>query len=238
MGQKTHPFGFRLGITEAHRSRWYAPKALYGELLVEDERIRQFLDRRLNKTPPNAAVSDIHIERTREELKVIIKTARPGLVIGPKGAEVDRITQELSYMTGRKVAISILEVKQPDLDAQLVADSVCDGLKKRMAFRRILKNRAESVMQVGAQGVKISISGRLGGADMSRTLDVRLGSLPLSSLQANIDYGFAEAITTYGVIGCKTWIYKGPYQKMTGNEAAEEGVSRAAGATPRARGRK
>ncbi|MEN0020498.1 MAG: 30S ribosomal protein S3 [Planctomycetota bacterium] len=237
MGQKTHPFGFRLGITEAHRSRWYAPKALYGELLVEDEKIRQFLDRRLNRTPPNAAVSDIHIERTREELKVIVKTARPGLVIGPKGAEVDRIQQELSYMTGRKVNISIIEVKQPDMDAQLVAESVAEQLKKRMAFRRVLKNRAESVMQAGAQGVKLMISGRLGGAEMSRRLDVRLGSLPLSSLQANIDYGFAQAITTYGVIGCKAWIYKGPYATTPSGE--EEGErSRAAGATPRARGRR
>ncbi len=235
MGQKVHPFGFRLGITEAHRSRWYAPKALYGELLVEDEKIRVYLDRRLNKMPPNAAVSDIHIERTREELKVIIKTARPGLVIGPKGAEVDRITQELSYMTGRKVAISIMEVKQPDLDAQLVADGIAEGLKKRMAFRRVLKNRAEAVMQAGAQGVKLAVAGRLGGADMSRTLDVRLGALPLSTLQANIDYGFSESNTTYGVIGCKVWIYKGEYEKATGD--TEETGLRAAGATPRARGR-
>ncbi len=235
MGQKVHPFGFRLGITETHRSRWYAPKALYGELLVEDEKIRQYLDKRLNKMPPNAAVSDIHIERTREELKVIIKTARPGLVIGPKGAEVDRITQELSYMTGRKVAISIMEVKQPDMDAQLVSDNIAEGLKKRMAFRRVLKNKAEAVMQAGAQGVKISVSGRLGGAEMSRRLDVRLGALPLSSLQANIDYGFSESHTTYGVIGCKCWIYKGPYQKALAE--TEGGVPRAAGATPRARGR-
>ncbi len=236
MGQKTHPFGFRLGITEPHRSRWYAPKALYGELLVEDERIRKYLDRRLNRTPPNAAVSDIHIERTREELKVIIKTARPGLVIGPKGAEVDRITQELGYMTGRKVAISILEIKQPDLDAQLVAEGVAEQLKKRMSFRRVLKNRAEGVMQAGAKGVKIMIAGRLGGAEMSRTLDTRLGALPLSSLQANIDYGFAEAITSYGVIGCKVWIYKGPYEEQA--ETGDDERSRAAGATPRARGRR
>ena len=120
MGQKTHPYGLRVGITEPHKSRWYAPKALYGELLVEDEKIRRFLDKRLNRRPPSAAVSDVHIERTREELKVIIKTARPGLVIGPKGAEVDRMTEELQLMTGRKVKISIIEVKNPDLDAKLV----------------------------------------------------------------------------------------------------------------------
>ncbi|MEM1186247.1 MAG: 30S ribosomal protein S3 [Planctomycetota bacterium] len=235
MGQKTHPFGLRLGITETHRSRWYAPKALYGELLVEDQKIRTYLDRRLNRTPPNAAVSDIHIERTREELKIIIRTARPGLVIGPKGAEVDRMTEELRYMTGRKVAISIHEIKQPDMDAQLVAEGVSEQLNKRMSFRRVVKGRAEGVMQAGAKGVKIQISGRLGGAEMSRRLDVRLGALPLSTLQANIDYGFAEAVTTYGVIGVKAWIYKGEY----GSEVREDEItSDAAGGKARARGRR
>ncbi len=234
MGQKTHPFGFRLGVTEAHRSRWYAPKALYGELLVEDEKIRNHLDKRLNRTPPNAAVADIHIERTREELKVIVRTARPGLVIGPKGAEVERLTEELQYMTGRKVSISIIEIREPDMDAQLVAENVAEQLKKRMGFRRVVKMRAEGVMQAGAKGVKIQISGRLGGAEMSRTLDVRLGALPLSTLQANINYGFAESNTTYGVIGVKVWIYKGDY---AANEE-EENQSNAAGARARARGRR
>ena len=235
MGQKTHPFGLRVGITEAHRSRWYAPKALYGELLVEDEKIRKYLDKRLNRRPPNAAVSDIHIERTREELKVIIRTARPGLVIGPKGAEVERMTEELQLMTGRKVSISILEIKQPDLDAQLVGEAVCEQLGKRAAFRRVVKSRAEAVMAAGAKGVRVQISGRLGGAEMSRTLDVRLGSLPLSTLQANIDYGFAEAFTTYGSIGCKVWIYKGLY---TQEQREDEVQSNAAGGKARARGRR
>ncbi|MBO6740871.1 MAG: 30S ribosomal protein S3 [Phycisphaerales bacterium] len=233
MGQKSHPFGFRLGVTEAHRSRWYAPKALYGELLVEDEKIRNYLDNRLNRTPPNAFVSDIHIERTREELKVIVRTARPGLVIGPKGAEVDRMTEELQYMTGRKVSISIIEIRDPDMDAQLVAENVAEQLKKRMGFRRVVKMRSESVMQAGAKGVKIQISGRLGGAEMSRRMDVRLGALPLSTLQANIDYGFAESLTTYGIIGVKVWIYKGPY-----SSEQEENQSNAAGAQARARGRR
>ncbi len=233
MGQKSHPFGFRLGVTEAHRSRWYAPKALYGELLVEDEKIRKYLDNRLNRTPPNAFVSDIHIERTREELKVIVRTARPGLVIGPKGAEVDRMTEELQYMTGRKVSISIIEIRDPDMDAQLVAENVAEQLKKRMGFRRVVKMRTESVMQAGAKGVKIQISGRLGGAEMSRRMDVRLGALPLSTLQANIDYGFAESLTTYGIIGVKVWIYKGPY-----SSEQEENQSNAAGAQARARGRR
>jgi small subunit ribosomal protein S3 len=234
MGQKTHPFGLRVGITEAHRSRWYAPKALYGELLVEDYRIRKFLDTRLNRQPPHAGVSDIHIERTREELKIIIKSARPGLVIGPKGAEVERITQELQLQTGRKVAISIIEVKNPDMDAQLVAEAVAEQLRKRASFRRVIKMRAEATMQAGAKGVKISIAGRLGGAEMSRSLDVRLGSLPLSTLQAQIEYGFAEAFTTYGALGVKCWIYKGYYQQGQ----VEETESTAAGGRARARGRR
>lgn len=234
MGQKTHPFGLRVGITEAHRSRWYAPKALYGELLIEDEKIRKFLDKRLNRQPPHAAVSDIHIERTREELKVIVKTARPGLVIGPKGAEVDRLTEELVLMTGRKVSISILEIKNPDIDAKLIAESVCEQLRKRVAFRRAIKMKADAVMAAGAQGVKIQLAGRLGGAEMSRTLDVRLGSLPLSTLQAHIDYGVAEAVMSYGVIGCQVWVYRGMYKQGE----IDETESKAAGGRARARGRR
>jgi small subunit ribosomal protein S3 len=233
MGQKTHPFGFRLGITEAHRSRWYAPKALYGELLVEDEKIRAFIDKRLNRRPPSAAVSDVHIERTREELKVIVKTARPGLVIGPKGAEVERLTEELQYMTGRKVSISIMEVKSPDLDAKLCAESVAEQLQKRAAFRRAVKQRCEAVMAAGAKGVKIQVSGRLGGAELARRMYVRMGSLPLSTLQADVEYGTAEAFCTYGVIGVKVWIYKGMYT----TERTEE-ESDAAGGRARARGRR
>ena len=179
-------------------------------------------------------MSDIHIERTREELKVIIKTARPGLVIGPKGAEVDRITEELQYMTGRKVSISIIEIKNPDLDAKLIGEGVAEQLRKRSAFRRVIKMKAEAAMSAGARGVKIQISGRLGGAEMSRTLDVRLGSLPLSTLQANIDYGFSEAFTTYGSIGVKVWVYKGMYVEGQ----ADEAESKAAGGRARARGRR
>ncbi len=234
MGQKVHPFGFRVGITEAHKSRWYAPKALYGELLVEDFRIREFVDKRLNRTPPFAAVSDIHIERTREELKVIIKTARPGLVIGPKGAEVDRLTTELQLMTGRKVSINIMEIKNADIDAVLIGEAVAEQLKKRASFRRVVKMRAEAAMQAGALGCRILLAGRLGGAEMSRRLDTRMGSMPLSSLQANIEYGFAQALTPYGAIGVKVWVYKGPYAKEL---SEEEKMSNAAGARPRARGR-
>lgn len=229
MGQKTHPFGFRLGITETHRSRWYAPKALFGELLIEDQKIRKLLDQRLNRTPPNAAVADIHIERTREELKVIIKTARPGLVIGPKGAEVERMTETLQYMTGRKVSISIVEIKNPDMDAQLVAEGIAEQLTRRASFRRIVKMRAESCMQAGAKGARIMISGRLGGAEMSRKFDVRLGALPLSTLQANVQYGFAKAVASYGVLGVKVWLFKGLFEEGQQDDVAPDRSMRARG---------
>ncbi len=198
MGQKVHPFGFRVGITEGHKSRWFAPKALYGELLIEDYRIRRFVDKRLNRTPPFAAVADVIIERTREELKIILRTARPGLVIGPKGQEVDRLTTDLQALTGRKVAIKIIEIKSPDTEAVLIAESIAEQLKKRANFRRVLKQRCEAAMQNGALGVRIVLNGRLGGAEMSRRLESRLGSIPLSTLQANVDYGFVGSNTSYG----------------------------------------
>ena len=234
MGQKVHPFGFRVGITEAHKSRWYAPKALYGELLVEDEKIRRFLDRHLNRRPPFAAVSDIHIERTREELKIIIKTARPGLVIGPKGAEVERLTADIQELTGRNVVINCTEIGNPDTDAQLIAESIAEQLQKRAGFRRVLKMKAEATMNAGAKGVKIQISGRLGGHEMSRSEDTRLGAIPLQTLQANVEYGFAQSQTSYGIIGVKVWVYKGMYDQVKEGEIE----SRAAGARPRARGRR
>jgi len=233
MGQKVHPFGFRVGITEAHRSRWYAPKQLYGELLVEDEKIRNYCDHRLNRRPPFAAVSDIHIERTREELKIIIKTARPGLVIGPKGSEIDALTQDLQALTGRNVSISCTEVHNPDADAQLIAEGIAEQLKKRASFRRVMKMKADAAMTAGAQGVKIRLAGRLGGHEMSRAEDVREGAIPLSTLQAHIDYGFCESNTTYGTIGVKVWIYNGEYKQLEEGEIE----SKAAGARPRARGR-
>lgn len=234
MGQKTHPLGYRVGVTEVHRSRWYAPKALFAELLVEDYRIRQYVDKRLNRTPPFAAVSDIHIERTREELTIIVKTARPGLVIGPKGAEIDRLTQDLMALTGRKVSIKILEINNPDTNAMLIAEAVGEQIKKRANFRRLLKQRCEAAMQNGAKGVRIQLAGRLGGAEMSRRFDTRLGSIPLSTLQANVDYACIHTTTTYGVIGIKVWVYKGMY-----TDAEEEQLdSKAAGARARARGRR
>ena len=234
MGQKVHPFGFRVGITEAHRSRWYAPKALYGELLVEDEKIRRFIDTRMNRRPPFAAVSDIHIERTREELKVIIRTARPGLVIGPKGQNIEDLTAELQRLTGRNVSVSCVEIGNPDIDAQLIGESIGEQLAKRASFRRVLKMKADAAMSAGAKGVKIQLSGRLGGHEMSRKENIRLGAIPLSTIQANIDYGLTLSRTTYGIIGVKVWVFKGLYKEIIEGEIE----SRAAGARPRARGRR
>ncbi|MBX3374338.1 MAG: 30S ribosomal protein S3 [Phycisphaeraceae bacterium] len=233
MGQKTHPFGFRVGVTEGHKSRWYAPKALYAELLVEDYRIRKFIDKRLNRTPPFAAVSDVVIERTREELTVYVKTARPGIVIGPKGAEIEKLSAELIAMTNRKVAVKIIEIRNPDTSAWVIAEAVAEQMKKRANFRRLLKQRCEAAINNGAKGVRIQVSGRLGGAEMSRVFQQRLGSIPLSTLQANVDYAQVHAGTTYGVIGVKVWVYKGMY-----SDAEEEIETRAAGARGRARGRR
>jgi small subunit ribosomal protein S3 len=234
MGQKVHPFGFRVGITEAHKSRWYAPKALYGELLIEDEMIRRYLDERLNRRPPGAAVSDVHIERTREELKVIIRSARPGLVIGPKGQNIEELTGALQKMTGRNVVVNCIEIGNPDMDAQLVGDSIAEQLKRRVGFRRVMKMKAEAALNAGALGAKIQLSGRLGGHEMSRREDVRMGPVPLQTLQANVDYGFSASRTTYGIIGVKVWIYKGMFSETKDGEIE----SKAAGARPRARGRR
>ena len=178
-------------------------------------------------------MSDIHIERTREELKVIIHTARPGLVIGPKGAEIDQLTTDLQNLTGRNVSISCVEVPNADLDAQLIAESIAEQLKKRAGFRRVMKMKGDAAMTAGAKGVKIQLSGRLGGHEMSRSEDLRLGSIPLQTLQAQVDYGFTEAHTTYGSLGVKVWVYHGMYQELQ----EEEVESKAAGARPRARGR-
>src|SRR6201995_5769345 len=204
MGQKVNPTGFRTGITEDWKSRWYAPKSAYGDFLVEDFKVRKLIENKLNRRPPFAAVSDILIERTREEVTVTIKTARPGLVIGPKGAEVDKLREALEDLIKRKVApVKVIEVKNPDLNAQLVAEAVAEQLKKRASFRRVLKMRMESTMQAGAKGIKIQVSGRLGGAEIARQEKAGMGSVPLTTLPANVDYGYAIAFTTHGTIGGK-----------------------------------
>jgi small subunit ribosomal protein S3 len=221
MGQKVNPTGFRTGITEDWKSRWYAPKAAYGDFLVEDHQIRKLIDRKLNRQPPFAAVSDIMIERTREEVTITIRTARPGLVIGPKGAEVDKLREQLEDLIKRKVApVKVIEIKNPDLNAQLVAEAIAEQLKKRGSFRRVFKQRTEATMQAGAKGIKINVSGRLGGAEIARSESTVVGSVPLTTLQADVNYGYAVAYTTYGTIGVKTWIYRGMY----GEEVLETDV--------------
>ena len=211
MGQKVNPIGFRIGITEDWRSRWYAPKASYGEFLVEDYKIRASIDRRLNRQPPYAAVAKIEIERTRDAVKVILHTARPGLVIGPKGAEVDKLKEHLENLIDRKITVNIMEIKNPDLDAQLVAEGVAEQLKKRASFRRTIKQHLETTMGAGALGIKIRCKGRLGGREMSSSETQHLGSLPVQTLQAHVEYGFAKCRASYGVIGVKAWIYLGRY---------------------------
>jgi small subunit ribosomal protein S3 len=231
MGQKVNPIGFRVGITEDWKSRWYAPKSAFGDFLVEDFKVRRHVDAKLNRRPPFAAVSDILIERTREEVTVTIKTARPGLVIGPKGAEVDKLREELEDLIKRKVApIKVIEIKNPDLNAQLVAEAVAEQLKKRASFRRVMKMRMDATMQAGAKGIRIGVSGRLGGAEIARSEKSTVGSVPLTTLQADVSYGYAVAFTTYGAIGVKTWIYRGMY----GEEVLETDV-RPGGALRRGR---
>ena len=229
MGQKVNPIGFRTGITQGWLSRWYAPKAAYGEFLVEDERIRRYVDRKLNRQPPYAAVSKVEIERTRNEVKVVLHTARPGLVIGPKGAEVDKLRVELEDLVDRKISVNIVEIKQPDLDAQLCAEAIAEQLKKRASFRRVMKMRAEAVMAAGARGVKILCKGRLGGSEMARREKVIVGSIPLQTLQADVDYGYAIARCSYGTIGCKVWIYRGMLGEQPEEATAGEGTSRRRG---------
>jgi small subunit ribosomal protein S3 len=225
VGQKVNPIGFRVGITEDWRSRWFAPKAAFAEFLIEDQRIRRFVDEKLNRQPPYAAVSRVEIERTRDEVKVIVHTARPGLVIGPKGAEVDKLKEALEDLIDRKVNLNIVEIKVPDGDATLVAEAVSEQLKKRAGFRRVMKTRIDSSMAAGAKGVKIMCSGRLGGAEMARRETQIRGSIPLHTLQAHVDYGVATCRTKYGAIGVKVWLYHGRY----GEEAVLEQVPQGRG---------
>lgn len=224
MGQKIHPLGFRVGITEGWRSRWYAPKGAYAEFLIEDYRIRDYIEERLNKRPPFAAISQVEIERTRDEVRVLLNTARPGLVIGPKGAEVEKLREALEDLIDRKVNVNIIEIKSPDTNPKLVAESISEQLKKRAGFRRVLKMKAEAAMAAGAKGIKIMVGGRLGGAEIARSESLIRGSIPLHTLQAHIDYGRTDCNTTYGVIGIKVWVYHGRYGEETSGEAANAPV--------------
>ncbi|MEE9584084.1 MAG: 30S ribosomal protein S3 [Candidatus Brocadiales bacterium] len=207
MGQKVHPRGFRIGITEDWRSNWYANKKEFGSLLVEDQKIRKHI----KKNYHFAAIPVVQIERTREEARVTLHTARPGLIIGRKGAGIDKLTDELQELVGRPITIKIKEVNKPELDAQLVAESVAEQLERRAAFRRTLRKAMDVTKNAGAEGVRVQIAGRLAGAEIARTESVSTGKIPLHTLMADIDYGFHEAITTYGTIGVKVWIYKGKF---------------------------
>jgi small subunit ribosomal protein S3 len=211
MGQKVNPTGFRTGVTIGWKSRWFAPKSNFGEFLVEDEKIRKFVDQRLNRQPPYAAVSSVEIDRTREEVKVSLRTGRPGLVIGPKGAEVEKLKEALEDLTDRRVNINIIEIRNPDLEANLVAEGISEQIKRRASFRRVIKQRADACMQAGAKGVKITVAGRLGGAEIARSETQVRGSVPLHTLEADVDYGVATAVTTYGCIGIKVWIFRGMF---------------------------
>ena len=203
MGQKVHPIGFRLGINRTWVSRWYAEND-FGKLLQEDLTIRKYLKKKLYQ----AGVSKIEIERATSKIRINIFTSRPGMVIGRKGAEIDQLKKELQTITDKEIYINIHEVKKPDLDAQLVAESIALQLIRRVAFRRAIKKSVSTALKFGALGIKVSCAGRLGGAEIARQEWYREGRVPLHTLRANIDYGFAEALTTYGLIGVKVWINK------------------------------
>ncbi|NOT08503.1 MAG: 30S ribosomal protein S3 [Gemmatimonadales bacterium] len=204
MGQKTHPIGFRLGIVKPWVSRWFASKDMPA-LLKEDELIRKYLLTRLG----HAAIAEIHIERRPGKVTVTIHTGRPGVVIGKKGTEVDKLRDELAQLTGKEAAINVEEIKRPETAAQLVADNITHQLQQRISFRRAMKRAIQSAMRMGAQGIKVRASGRLGGAEIARTEGYHEGRVPLHTLRADIDYATSTAKTTYGTIGVKVWIFKG-----------------------------
>jgi small subunit ribosomal protein S3 len=222
MGQKVNPYGFRLGVITDWKSRWFADRKDYVEYVVEDWNIRNYLMTQL----PHAAISRIEVERTRDRLRVDVHTARPGIVIGRRGAEADRLRAGLTRITGNaKVQLNIQEIKQPELDAALIAQGVADQLAGRVAFRRAMKRAVQNAQKAGAQGIRVQCSGRLGGSEMARTEWYREGRVPLHTLRADIDYGFREARTTYGRIGVKVWIYKGnilPYKSLGEDKAVKE----------------
>lgn len=205
MGQKTHPIGFRIAITEPWRSRWYATKKNFSKLLIEDQKIRRYI----RKNWAFAAIPQVEIERTGETVTVFLHTARPGILIGKKGAKVDRFREELEKLTGRPVRMKIIEIHRPELAAILVAESIAEQLNKRMNYRRTLKKSADTSMAAGAKGIKIRVAGRLMGAEMARVGVIRKGRVPCTTLRAQVDYGTALAKTTHGTIGVKVWVFKG-----------------------------
>ncbi|MCT2592252.1 30S ribosomal protein S3 [Streptomyces sp. N2-109] len=225
MGQKVNPHGFRLGITTDFKSRWYADK-LYKDYVKEDVAIRRMLTQGMER----AGISKVEIERTRDRVRVDVHTARPGIVIGRRGAEADRLRGNLEKLTGKQIQFNILEVKNPETDAQLVAQAVAEQLSSRVSFRRAMRKSMQTTMKAGAKGIKIQCGGRLGGAEMSRSEFYREGRVPLHTLRANVDYGFFEAKTTFGRIGVKVWIYKGDVKNIA--EVRAENAAARAGNRP------
>ena len=221
MGQKVHPTGFRLGIVKDWTSKWYANSREFSDLLNTDIAVRGFLKQRLSQ----ASVSRIQIDRPAKNAHITIHTARPGVVIGKKGEDIDALRAEVARRMGIPVHISIEEIRKPELDAQLVAEGIAQQLERRIMFRRAVKRALQNTMRLGAEGIKVSVAGRLNGAEIARTEWAREGRVPLHTLRADIDYGFAEARTTYGVLGVKVWIFKG---EVFGDQAAEEPAPKAA----------
>ncbi len=220
MGQKSNPIGLRVAVNKDWRSKWYAGKKEFGSLLTEDRKIRELLKKKLE----SASVPRILIERAASRCRVTILTARPGVVIGRKGSEIDKLKEEISKMTGKEVYVDIVEIKTPELDAQLVAENIALQLERRVSFRRAMKKSLQTAKDFGAEGIKIRCAGRLGGAELARVEMYHWGRVPLHTLRANIDYGFAEALTVYGKLGIKVWICKGdnkPQKAATPAPAAE-----------------
>lgn len=217
MGQKVNPHGMRVGIIKDWDSRWYA-EADFADCLIEDHDIRKFLKKRLY----SAGISKIEIERASDRVKIVIYTAKPGVVIGKGGSEIEKLKVEVQKMTTKKVFIDIKEIKRPDRDAQLVAESIAQQLENRVSFRRAMKSTMGRSMKAGVKGIKTAVAGRLGGADMARTEFYSEGTIPLQTLRADIDYGFAEADTTYGKVGVKVWVYKGEVLPAKGNKEGSD----------------
>jgi small subunit ribosomal protein S3 len=207
MGQKTHPTGFRIAVTEPWRSRWYATRKEFSRLLVEDQRIRKFIA----DNWAYAAIPRVEIERAGDGVTVYLHTARPGILIGKKGAKVDKFREDLETLTGKPVRMKIIEIHRPELESRLVAESIAEQIGKRMNYRRALKKAADTSMAAGALGIKIIVAGRLGGAEMARVGEIRRGRVPCTTLRAQVDFGIAVAKTTYGTIGVKVWIFKGEF---------------------------
>lgn len=222
MGHKVHPYGFRVGYIRTWKSRWFAKKKDFANLLHEDIKIKNYIKKNFS----SAAIANIEIERASNRIRVIIHSARPGIIIGRRGADIDRLREELNRLTEKKeVYIDIKEVKNPYIEAQLVAENIAIQLEKRVAFRRAMKRALQMAMEHGAEGIKLRCSGRLGGAEIARSEGYRQGKIPLQTLRADIDYGFAEAYTTYGLIGVKAWIYKGDI--IPGRDKDKEGEKNA-----------